>query len=123
MFLSRFVPVAVVIGTIGCGGTLDILRLDATLRPQTHPDSIQLLAEEPEQPYRVIALVTATEGGFTPKSARERLLEAAARLGGDAVLLGIGSLTRVGTGGESGGTTLQISGKVIVFEREAVRTN
>jgi hypothetical protein len=34
-------------------------------------------------------------------------------------LLGAGSLTRVGTGGEYGGSQLLLTGKVIVFNREA----
>lgn len=117
----RLIPLAVVLVAAGCG-SMDVLQLDTTLRPKTYPDSVRLIAQEPQQPYTVIALVSATASGFlvfSRKSARTRLLEAAARLGGDAVLLGTGSLTRVGTGGESGGTVLQLSGQVIVFERQA----
>ena len=124
MFLSRVVPLALVLTATACLEYTDVLRLDTTLRPQTHPDSIRLLAEEPQQPYTVVAIVTSmgSNGGFlglSHKSAERTLVEAAARLGGDAVLLGAGSLTRVGTGGEYGGTVLQVSGKVIVFNREA----
>jgi hypothetical protein len=120
MFLSRIAPLAIVMTVAGCRSA-DVLQLDTTLRPQTHPDSVRLIAEEPQQPYTVIALVSATRQGwlFFAKSARTRILEAAARLGGDAVLLGTESLTRVGTGGEYGGTVVQLSGKVIVFDRTA----
>jgi len=120
MFLSRVVPLAVILGTIGCTSA-DVLRLDQTLRPQTSPDSVRLIAQEPQQPYTVIALVSVRPDPVfgSQDDARKRLLKEAARLGGDAVLLGAGSLTRVGTGGESGGSQLLLTGKVIVFDREA----
>jgi hypothetical protein len=128
MFRSRLIPLAAVLAVVGCKSGGDVLRLDTTPRPETHPDSVRLIAEEPRQPYTVIALVAVTRGdGFLfigRKPARTRLLEAAARLGGDAVLLGTGSLTRVTTGGgEYSGSTLQLSGKVIVFSREPRATN
>ena len=122
MFLSRVVPLALVVGAIGCA-QVDVLRLDQALRPQTHPDSVRLIAQEPQQPYTVIALVSVMPSDGSQDGARNRLLKEAARLGGDAVLLGAGSLTRVGSGGELGGTSLQLSGKVIVFNREAARSN
>ena len=121
MFLSRVVPLAFVLGTIGCSTRADVMRLDPTLRPQTRPDSVQLIAQEPQQRYTVIALVSVRSDPVrgSQDGARRRLLKEAARLGGDAVLLGAGSLTRVGTGGEYGGSQLLLTGKVIVFDREA----
>ena len=121
MFLSRVVPLAVIVGTIGCASSADVLRLDQALRPQTRPDSVQLIAQEPQQHYTVIALVSVRSAGFlgSQDDARRRLLKEAGRLGGDAVLLGAGSLTRVGTGGEGGGSQLLLTGKVTVFDREA----
>jgi hypothetical protein len=120
MFLSRVVPLAVIVGTIGCTSA-DVFRLDQTLRPQTLPDSVRLIAQEPQQPYTVIALISVRPDPTfgSQEDARTRLLKEAARLGGDAVLLGGGSLTRVGTGGEYGGSQLLLTGKVIVFSREA----
>jgi len=121
MFLSRVVPLAFALGTIGCTTSADVLRLDQALRPQTRPDSVQLIAQEPEQRYTVIALVSVRSDPVlgSQDGARRRLLKEAARLGGDAVLLGAGSLSRVGTGGEYGGSELMLTGKVIVFDREA----
>jgi hypothetical protein len=121
MFLSRVVPLAFVLATIGCSTSADVLRLDSTLRPQTRPDSVQVIAQEPQQRYTVIALVSVRSDPVlgSQDGARRRLVKEAARLGGDAVLLGAGSLTRVGTGGEYGGSQLLLSGKVIVFDREA----
>ena len=120
MVLSRVASLAVVLGVVGCTHA-DVLCLDLTARPQTHPDSVRLIAQEPQQPYTVIALVSVRSDGllFLEGDARKRLLKEAARLGGDAVLLDAGSLTRVGTGGEYGGSQLQLMGKVIVFDREA----
>ena len=120
MFLSRVIPLAFVLGSIGCTRA-DVFRLDQTVRPQTFPDSVRLIAQGPQQPYTVIALVSVRPDPTfgSQQDARKRLLKEAARLGGDAVLMGTGSLTRVGTGGEYGGTALLLSGKVIVFNREA----
>lgn len=128
MFLSRVVALALVVATVACISGADVFRLDTTLRPQTHPDSIRFLAEEPQEPYTVIALVTgrATSRGFlllASRSARRNLSEAAARLGGDAVLLSTTSLTRGGADTETSSTFVQVSGKVIVFDREAAPSN
>jgi len=124
MFLSRVVLPAVIVGTIGCATHADVLRLDSMLRAQTHPDSVRLIAQEPQQPYAVIALVSVRSDPVlgSQDGARRRLLKEAARLGGDAVLLGAGSLTRVGTGGEYGGSELLLTGKVIVYT-DSARSN
>ncbi len=124
MFLSRVVLPAVIVGTIGCATHADVLRLDSMLRAQTHPDSVRLIAQEPQQSYTVIALVSVRSDPVlgSQDGARRRLLKEAARLGGDAVLLGAGSLTRVGTGGEYGGSELLLTGKVIVYT-DSARSN
>ncbi len=113
MFLSRVVPVAILWGAVACTSA-DVLRLDTTLRPRTHPDSVRLIAQEPQQPYTVIALVSARAELIFGR-ARDRLIKEAARLGGDAVLLDTGSLTRVGGDNSE---RQQLTGKVIVFNRE-----
>ena len=118
MVPSRLIPLAVVL-SIGCA-RVDVFEVSPRLRPATHPDSVRFLAQEPTQPYTVIALVTVMA---TQRIARKYLLKEAARLGGDAILLGAGSLTRVNTGGEIAGTQLQLSGKVIVFNREGEAAN
>jgi hypothetical protein len=119
MFLTRSLPFVAVLGTLACTSA-DILRLDSTPRPQTRPESIQLIAKEPTQRYVVIAIVSARQdyGG----NARERLIKEAAKLGGNAVLLDAGSLTRISNGAEHGSTGLQVSGKVIVFT-DSTRAN
>jgi hypothetical protein len=80
---------------------------------------VRILGQEPGQPYVVLAIITVRGGMSGVEGLRERLVKEAALLGGDAVLLSSGSLTRVGTGGEYGGTTLLLSGKIIAFSREA----
>jgi hypothetical protein len=112
MSLLRLVPVAATLTVIGCTSA-DVLRLDRTPRPETRPESIQLIAQEPQQPYTVIAIISA-RAQLRFGDARERLLKEAAKLGGDAILLDTASLTRVG-GDDSERT--QITGKVIVFDR------
>lgn len=114
---TRILPVAAALGALACTSA-GVLRLDPTARPRTDPQAIQLLAQEPQRPYTVIAIVTArTEvaGGVLGTGdrvapARKRLLKEAARLGGDAVLLDNGSM---GHFGES------ITGKVIAYTDSA----
>jgi hypothetical protein len=119
---SRLISLAALLVVVGCRSA-DVLRLDPTIRPATHPDSVQLLAQEPERPYTVIALVSARSGGWPYPPAEIRLRREAARLGGEAVLLGTESLTRVHSGSEYGGTLVQVTGKVIVFKRESGKTD
>lgn len=115
MFPSRVVPLVVVLAATGCVQA-DILRLDAAPRPQTRPAVVRMLGDEPRQPYEVLAIVTVRGGRRGVEGLRERLVKEAALLGADAVLLGSGSLTHVGSGD---GTILQLSGKVIAFNRES----
>jgi hypothetical protein len=117
MFSSRVVPFAVILVATGCVQA-EILRLDSAPRPQTQPASVRVLGQEPGQPYDVLAIVTVHGGRRGLEGLRERLVKEAALLGGDAVLVGAGSLTHVG-GGDTSGTVLQLSGKVIAFKREA----
>jgi hypothetical protein len=121
MVLSRFIPVVAVLAAVACGSYRHVLLLDPTVRPQTHPDSVRLIAQEPQQPYTVVALVSVLSYGWPFEGwPRGRLLKVAARLGGDAVLLDNASMTVVG-GDES--RQEQLSGKVIVFNREPRATN
>jgi hypothetical protein len=118
MHLRGVFPAAALVATLACTSA-DILQLDTTPRPQTLPTSIQLLGREPERPYTVIAIVSARNDWNG--DVRARLIKEAARLGGHAVLLDAGSVTRIGTGRDSG-TLLQYSGKVIVFT-DSTRAN
>lgn len=116
MRLTRVLPIAAVLFALACTSA-DVLQLDPTPRPKTSPNSIQLIGQEPKRPYTVIAIVSthSETGGGGAERVRARLIKEAARLGGHAVLVDANSLTRVGTGGEYGGTNVQLSGKVIVY--------
>ncbi|HEV8265034.1 MAG TPA: hypothetical protein VGQ06_08780 [Gemmatimonadales bacterium] len=122
MSSSRFIPVVALVAAVACGGSYrHVLLLDTTPRPRTHPDSVRLIAQEPQQPYTVIALLSVQSRGWPfERTPRERLLKEAARLGGEAVLLDNASITVVG-GDES--RQEQLTGKVIVFKRESRAAN
>lgn len=109
-------PLAALLAAAACTRA-DILRLDPTPRPQTTASAIHLIGQEPTQPYKVIAIVSARTLGSID-DARHRLVTEAARLGGHAVLLDNGSLTRLGKDANE----QQITGKVIVYT-DSTRSN
>lgn len=99
---------AAVASSGGCA-EVDTLRLDPTPRRARNPDSVAVIAQEPDRPYAVIALVSVTSDGVNPEGLKARLVKRAGELGGDAVLLGSESLQRSNTGER------RLSGRVIVF--------
>jgi hypothetical protein len=106
--------------------TSDILRLDSENRPARDPSEVQLLVEEPDQPYKSIAMITVSDEawGLPLEELKTRLLSDAALLGGDAVIVGIeshdaGTVFSPISGYSFIGTNLEekrLLGKVIVFE-------
>jgi hypothetical protein len=64
--------------------------MEEVARPARSPDEVELLDAEPEQPYVVIAKIESSfEGalkGFD--DLRQEMIDKAAELGGDAVILG-----------------------------------
>jgi len=113
MLTMRVLSLSALLGALACATTADILLLDSSLRHETSPQSIRLIAQEPARPFAVVAIVSARGDIAT---ARQRLIKEAARLGGHAVLLDNGSLTRIG---DRESTEQQITGKVIVFTDSA----
>src|SRR3989442_9406170 len=109
MLQTRVLSLYALLGALACAANADVLLLEPSARPQTTPQSIRLIAQEPARPYVVVAIVSA-RGNI--KSARHRLVREAAKLGGNAVLLDNGSLTRIG-GGE--GTEKQNTRKNIIY--------
>lgn len=110
MHRLRAAPAIALLVLLGCTSA-DILRLDRAPRPETAPTSIQLLGQEPNRPYTVIAIISArSELAFG--KAQDRLVREAAKLGGHAILFDAASLTRIG-GDDS--ERKQLTGKVIVF--------
>jgi len=116
MFVSRVVPLAVLLAASACHAYhTNTLRLEPTVRSPTRVDSVRVLGQEPQQPFTVIAFVSVSPNWVRAGNERlaRRLAREAAKLGGDAVLLGTDSFTHSGV----------LTGKVIVFDREAARSN
>jgi len=116
MLKMRVLSVSALLGALACLSSPEILVIDPSLRPQTSPQSIRLIAQEPKRPYLVVAIVS-TRG--TVDIARQRLIKEAARLGGDAVLFDASSLTRIGS---SDSQEPQLTGKIIVYT-DSTRSN
>ena len=117
MFVSRVVPLAVLLAASACHAYhTNTLRLEPTVRSPTPVESVRVLGQEPQQPFTVIAFVSVSPD-WAIRAGNERLARRlareAAKLGGDAVLLGTDSFTHAGV----------LTGKVIVFDREAARSN
>ena len=108
MVRMRVVLLAALLGGLACAKP-DILLIDRAVRPQTSPQSIRLIAQEPTRPYVVVAIVS-TVGDV--ETARHELIKQAARLGGHALLFDTSSITRAG--GDQG-TSPVLTGKVIVY--------
>ncbi|MFC1661657.1 hypothetical protein ACFL3S_09435 [Gemmatimonadota bacterium] len=86
----RLMPgISIVLLAAGCVSA-EVQRLDQVPRPERSPDLIEVLFEKPDRPYTVIAVVESKTGtvfkGFD--DLRRRLIAEAAKLGGDAVILG-----------------------------------
>ena len=90
----------------GCGPAIDRLQIDPAPRPARAVTEVRVLLDEPTQPYRSIALLEAKGAGASSLSELTASLTIeAARLGGDAILLG-------GRAGKDG-----LLARVIVFSR------
>jgi hypothetical protein len=87
--MERRVPAFVGLLAAGCVSA-SVHRLDQDIRPPRPPDVIEVLEETPEKPYTVIAHIECqTDAVFhDSEDLRRRLVEEAAELGGDALILG-----------------------------------
>jgi hypothetical protein len=104
---------------VGCV-TSQTLRLDPDVRPARAPESVLLLEKAPEQPYAVIAHVESQANvvfkGFD--DLRARIVDQAAKLGGDAVIVGPESTETefiILTTGMIPSERKKLAGEVIVF--------
>ena len=121
--MRPWLGVSICVFAVGCIST-NVQRLDQAARPARSPDSLTVLFEQPERPYTVIAVIESN--GKTVFDSfddlRNEMIAEAAKLGGDAVILGPGSTDSefilTGTAMiESDTRTL--TGRVIVFDRSA----
>ena len=106
---------------LGCVNT-SVQQLDHTVRPVRSVDSVSLLLEKPEQPYTVIAVIDAKTGTVFDSfdDLREEIAAEAAKLGGEAVILGPESTDTafIFTGiSMIQSDTRKLTGEVIVYER------
>ena len=84
-------PVVALLGVLAAGCvSASVHRLDQDLRPPCNPEVIEVLEEAPDCPYTVIAHIESKSGAVfhSYDDLRRRLIEEAAGLGGDALILG-----------------------------------
>ena len=85
--------VILVLSIVGCAATSDVMRLDDTARAPTPLSDVDILIEEPSRPYSVIAMVEVTDQGWDLglEALKQSMLQQVSDLGGDAVIVGMGS--------------------------------
>lgn len=74
---------------VACVST-KVNRLDEDVRPPQPPESVAVLLEQPDQPYKVIAVLESSVDGALKgfDDLRREMIAEAAQLGGDALILG-----------------------------------
>jgi hypothetical protein len=77
-------------GALRAQVTSHLQRLDPNIRPARAPDSVVVYEQAPEQPYTVLARVDSrADDVFTSfDDLRVRIIDQAAQLGGEAVIIG-----------------------------------
>jgi hypothetical protein len=123
----RTLPLLFCVTGLGCA-TTDVMRTDDGHRPPTAKADVKVFVEEPARPYTTVAIVQASDQGWglSLEVLKRKMVERAAALGGDAVILGQQSAQPGGPYFMPMGTTLQVTnvqekflaGKVIVFARD-----
>lgn len=84
-------PVVALLGVLAAGCvSASVHRLDQDLRPPCAPEVIEVLEEAPDCPYTVIAHIESQSDAIfhSHDDLRRRLVEEAAELGGEALILG-----------------------------------
>jgi hypothetical protein len=113
--------IAICLFAAACVST-SVERLDHAARPARPPDSVSLLVEQPQRPYTVIAVIESKGKSVFDsfEDVRQEMIAEAAKLGGDAVLVGPESTDTdfilTGTAMIKSDTK-KITGAVIVFDR------
>jgi len=87
--MRQWLGVCVGVLAAGCVNT-SVQLLDHAARPARSPDSVQVLLEKPPQPHTVIAVIESKgESAFDSfDDLRDAMIAEAAKLGGEAVILG-----------------------------------
>jgi lipopolysaccharide export system protein LptA len=119
--MRRWLGLSVCILAVGCINT-SVQRLDHAVRPARSLDSVTVLLEKPERPYTVIAVIEAKARTVFDSfdDLRRTMVAEAAKLGGEAVILGSESTDSefVFTGsGMIESDQRRMTAEVIVYER------
>jgi hypothetical protein len=119
--MKAMLAVSIMLLAAGCVRA-NVERLDQAPRPERSPDDIQLLVEKPDQPYTVIAVVEAKADAVFKDfdDLRSKMLEEAAKLGGDAVILGAEdseSTFMITATGQIHSDRKKLRGEVIVYRQ------
>ena len=120
--MKSWLSIASCLLAIGCVST-SVQRLDQEVRPARSPDSVALLDARPDTPHTVIAVIQSNGESIFDSfdDLREEMIAEAAKLGGDALVLGAESTDTdfilTGTAMIKSDTK-QLRGEVIVFKRE-----
>ena len=119
--MRQWLRASVCILAVGCINT-NVQRLDQAARPAVSPDSVTVLVEQPQQPYTVIAVIEANGKSVFDSfnDLRTEMVTQAARLGGEALILGPESTDSkfIFTGIVMiKSDTKNLSGEVIVYDR------
>jgi hypothetical protein len=87
--MRQWLAVSLCILAVGCINT-SVQRMDRSVRPARPPDSVIVLAEKPEAPYTVIAVIESSAETIFDSfdDLRKAMIAEAGKLGGDAVILG-----------------------------------
>jgi len=117
--MKRALFVFVCILAAGCV-TSRTQRLDPEMRPARAPDSIAVFEKAPEQPYTVIARIESQTNTVFKSfdDLRAKIIDQAAHLGGDAVIVGPESTKTefiILTTGMIPSETKKLAAAVIVF--------
>ena len=87
--MNAWLRISVCLFAVGCTST-NVQRLDFAARPARSPDSVAVLLENPQQPYIVIAVIESKGKSVFDSfdDLRNEMVAEAARLGGEALILG-----------------------------------
>ena len=87
--MRRWLGMSVCLLAAGCINT-SVQRLDLTVRPARSPDAVTVLLAAPQRPYTVIAILESRGETLFDSYAdlRKEKVSEAARLGGQALILG-----------------------------------
>jgi hypothetical protein len=120
-------PLATLVLLVVAGCAPEILHVDDQApRPHRDPAAVRLLLDAPEDPYRTIAIIRSRKQNVfrSMERLKAEVRAEAARLGADAVILGLAAASDGGGTGTTpdgsivyvaGSSELRVIGRAIVF--------